>query len=84
MRRPGPKTELYLRGDLAGIVHGIDVANAELSHAIPVAQVAAYRAGFVCALRAVVAAMGLEDDVTLTEWPALADLNVPRLNGGRS
>ena len=84
MRRPGPKTELYLRGDLAGIVHGIDVANAELALAIPAAQVVAYRAGFMCALRAVVAAMGLEDDVTLTEWPMLGELNVPRLNGGRS
>ena len=81
MRRPGPRTELYLRGDLAGIVRGIDAANAELATAIPVAQVAAYRAGFVCALRAVVAACGLEDDVTLTEWPALGELNTPRLTG---
>lgn len=81
MRRPGPRTELYLRGDLAGIVRGIDHANAELATAIPVAQVVAYRAGFACALRAVVAAMGLEDDVTLIEWPALGELNTARLNG---
>ena len=81
MRTRMPRTELYLRGDLAGIVRAIDAANAELATAIPVAQVAAYRAGFACALRAVVAACGLEDEVTLTERPALSELTVPRLTG---
>lgn len=84
MRRLEARTELYLRSDIAGIVRGIDAANAELATAIPVAQVAAYRAGFVCALRAVIASVGLEDQVTLAEWPALGKLDAPRLNGGRS
>ena len=81
MRNKAPRTELYLRGDLAGIVRGIDAANAELAASIPVAQVAAYRAGFMCALRAVVAACNIEEEVRLTEWPALGELNVPRLTG---
>ena len=81
MRTRGPRTELYLRADIAGMVRAIDAANAELAAAIPTAQVVAYRAGFMCALRAVVAAFDLADDVTLTDRPVIGELNVPRLSG---
>lgn len=83
MRLSSPHTELFLRGDLVGILRAIDAANAELSAAIPVAQVAAYRAGFVCALRAVAAAVNVEREVEFTASPALHDMTVPRLPAGR-
>lgn len=83
MRLSPPTTELWLRGDLANVLRAIDASNAELSAAIPVAQVAAYRAGFVCALRAVAAALNVDRDVEFSERPTLYDMTVPRLPGGR-
>lgn len=60
MNTRGPRSEIYLRADIANIVRAIDAANAELSAAVPLAEVAAYRAGFLAALRALALAFDLD------------------------
>ena len=60
MKLPAPRSELYLRGDIANILKSIDAANAELSAALPLTEVHAYRAGFIAALRAVAFAFDVD------------------------
>lgn len=60
MKSTGPRSELYLRADIANVVRAIDAANAELSAALPLAEVAAYRAGFLAALRSLALAFDLD------------------------
>lgn len=60
MKTQGPRSELYLRADIANVVRAIDAANAELAAAVPLAEVSAYRAGFVAALHAIAMAFDLD------------------------
>lgn len=66
MRSRGPRSELYLRSDIANVVQAIDAANAELSVAVPGTDGAAYRAGFLAALRALVLAFDLDVQLSAT------------------
>lgn len=60
MRRNGPRTELYLRSDISGVVRAINQAGAGLPVNYATSEGVYYRAGFNAALRAVALAFDLD------------------------
>lgn len=83
MRSRGPRSELYLRADIANVVQAIDAANGELSAALPTPDVAAYRAGFLAALRSLVLAFDLDVQLTSTTVTTERQWVGPRYLPGR-
>lgn len=76
MRMNGPRTELYLRSDIACAIRAIDFTSAELSASMPIREVAIYRAGFYAALRAV----SLAFDVDMSDAMSRGTPQHPRAN----
>ena len=61
------QSEVFLKQDIAHILHGIDRANADLATNLPVAEVAIYRAGFLAAIEAVAAAFDVALEPHISE-----------------
>jgi hypothetical protein len=56
------RTQLFWRDDIESVLRAIDRSNEQLTSALPLAEVAIYRAGFQAALQAVATSFDLHLD----------------------